>query len=516
MRTGYDLIALAAERNPEHLAIVDDRSGTALTYRELIREIDAVAAGLHARGVRMGDRVATALPNQLEHCLVLLALQRLAAVPAVLNFRFPAAQLAAMMQEAAVKAAVIPNDPAIVAAVTDALPASALLITVGGSVANTCDYVNCYGDPATLPAPPKPHPDDTAFIFYTSGTTGKPKGALVAHRTTEIRITSLSPITGLRAGPHLRALGASPLFHGIGFYCVFMTTLVYGGTYFLMSSFSPPAALDVIERQRITFLFAVPTILQAMLSAPNYQPEKVRSLEFVFHGGAAISSGLLDRLCKEWPAQIQHLYGTTETYIPLCNPSPQGTPNTLCAVFPHRSRLVKIGGESGDIAGVGESGELLVDATSDLLFSDYLTEADGYVRKVRDGWYFTGDVFSRRPDGDLDFVGRVDDAIRSGGECVYPTEIEDVIGAHPEVREVCVLGVPDNYWGERVVACIVRRGGGLTAQQIEEHCRTAVLASFKRPRQFVFVETLPRNASNKVSRRELRDALVNDGARLCA
>lgn len=516
MRTGYDLIVLAAERNPDHLAIVDDRSGRGLTYRELMREIDAVAAGLHARGIRMGDRVATALPNLLEHCLVLLALQRLAAVPAVLNFRFPAPQLAAMMQEANVKAAVIPHEPAIVQAVTAALPASALIVTVGGAAANTCDYVNCHGDPADLPSPPKPHPDDAAFIFYTSGTTGKPKGALVAHRTTEIRITSLSPISGLRAGPHLRALGASPLFHGIGFYCVFMTTLVYGGTYFLMSSFSPAAALDTIERQRISFLFAVPTILQAMISAPNYRPEKIRSLEFVFHGGAAISSALLDRLCREWPAHIQHLYGTTETYIPLCNPAPQGTPNTLCPVFPHRSRLVKVGGNADDIAAPGETGELIVDATSDLMFSDYLTLADGYDRKVRDGWYFTGDVFTRRHDGDFDFVGRVDDAIRSGGECVYPTEIEDVIGAHPEVREVCVLGVPDNYWGERVVACIVRRDTGLTAQQIDEHCRSAVLASFKRPRQFVFVETLPRNASNKVLRRELRDALVNDGARLCA
>ena len=513
MRTGYDLIFLAAERNPDHLAIVDDRTDKRLTYRELIQEIDVIAAGLCQRGVRAGDRVATALPNSLEHCLILLALQRLAAVPAVLNFRFPALQLAEMMREAAVVGAAVPADPATVRAARDALPAGGLLLTLGGSVDGSHDFARCRAEPNKLPPVPSPGPDDTAFIFYTSGTTGKPKGALVAHRTTEMRISSLSPITGLRAGPHLRALGASPLSHGIGFYCVFMTTLVYGGTYFVMSSFSPAAALDMIERNRITFLFAVPTILQAMISAPGYRPERVDSLEFVFHGGAGISAALLDQLCREWRARIQHLYGTTETYIPLCNPAPHGAPNTLCAVYPHRTRLVRIGGNPNDIAGPGETGELLVDATSNLIFSSYLNEPETYAQKVREGWYFTGDVFTRRVDGNLDFVGRVDDAIRSGGECIYPAEIEQLLLTHPGIRDVCVIGLPDSYWGEAVTACVVSDQPELASQELDQHCRSAVLASFKRPRKYVFVDRLPRNSSNKVLRDELRDSVLESEKR---
>jgi 2-furoate---CoA ligase len=261
----------------------------------------------------------------------------------------------------------------------------------------------------------------------------------------------------------------------------------------------------------------VPTVLQAILSSPAYSPNRVASLQFVFHGGAAIAPDLLARLCAEWRASIQHLYGSTEAYIPLCNPAPGAAPSTFSSVFPQRSRIVRLGGDPTDVVDPGEAGELIVDADSNCMFSGYLNDPQATARKLHDGWFFTGDVFTRRRDGDVDFVGRVDDAIRSGGESVYPAEIEQVILGHPDVHEVCVLGVPDRYWGEQVVACVVPRSKELTASDIDNHCRLAVLASFKRPRQYIFIDDLPRNASNKVLRRELRDMLTDpEGKRLCA
>jgi 2-furoate---CoA ligase len=516
MRTGYDLVWQAAERTPDQLAVVDDRSPRTLTYRKLIEEVDVIAAGLQRQGLRAGDRVAVALPNSFDHCLALLALQRIGAVLALINFRLPAKQIAELIADGQMRCALVADEPVMIAAIVERLPEFPV-ITVGGSTCGGRDFSTCRGDPESLAPPPSPDPDDIAFILYTSGTTGNPKGVLIAHRTTEYRITSMSPIVGLRAGSELRVLGALPLFHGIGFYAGLMTTLVYSGTLFLMSTFSPQSALDMIERQRITFIFVVPTVLQSIVSLPTYRPERVASLEYVLHGGAAIAPALLDQLCVEWNARIQHLYGSTEAYIPLCNPSPRGAPNTFNSVFPQRTRVVRIGGGPDDLAQPGETGELIVDAGNNCMFSGYLDDPRADARKLRGGWFFTGDVFTRRHDGAVDFVGRADDAIRSGGESIYPAEIEQIILAHPSVDEVCVVGIPDNYWGEQVVACIVAHRQRVTAAEIDDHCRAAVLAGFKRPRQYVFVEDLPRNASNKVLRRELRDMVVaGDQELLCA
>jgi 2-furoate---CoA ligase len=516
MRTGYDLVWLAAERTPDRLAIVDDQSPRALTYRQLIQEVDVIAAGLQRQGIRAGDRIAVAAPNSLQHCLALLALQRLGAVLALINFRLPAQQIAELIADGRMRGALIADDPSIARAIVERTPALPLLITLGGFKFAGGDLGSCRGDPQSLPPPPTPHPDDIGFILYTSGTTGKPKGVAIAHRTTEYRITSLSPMAGLHAGRELRVLGVLPLFHGMGFFVGLMNTLAYSGTFYLMSAFSPQAALDMIERRQINFIFVVPTILQAIVALPTYRPERVASLEYVLHGGAAIAPALLDRLCTEWSARIQHLYGSTEAYIPLCNPDPKGAPNTFSSVFPQRSRVVRIGGGPNDIARPDEPGELIV-ADSDCMFSGYLDNPQATASKLRDGWFFTGDVFTHRHDGAFDFVGRVDDAIRSGGESIYPAEIEQIILTHPGVDEVCVVGIPDNYWGEQVVACIVARRKRVSAGEIDRHCRAAVLAGFKRPRQYVFVDDLPRNASNKILRRELREMVIASEDRpLCA
>lgn len=504
MRTCHDLVWLAAERTPDHLALVDDRTDRRFTYRGLMHEIDVVAAGLAERGIGRGSRVATALPNLIEHCILLLALQRLQAVPALLNFRLQPMELSKLVEQGEMDGAVVRDDPATVQAIRAALKPQAMLLSVG-------ELAACRGNPTTLRGRPCPAPGETAFIFYTSGTTGLPKGAIIPHRTTQHRLTFLSTEGGLRHGAHNRALGMVPLSHAIGFYCVFLATLAYNGTYYVMSAFNPAAAVDMIERHRITYLFSIPTLYQAIVSAPNYKPERMASLELVLFGGAPIHPPLLERLAREWPASLRHIYGTTEIMSPLHFPDPVGRPTRLRQNFGARVRVVRQGAGPEAPVSPGEAGELIVDAESDVSFDGYLKRPDATAEKLREGWYFTGDVCVLRDDGDLELIGRIDDLIRSGGESVYPEEVEAVLATHPAVREACVIGIPDPKWGEMVVACVVFAHESGKCEELDEHLKSSALARFKRPRAYLRMDSLPRNAANKVLRRDLRDAAIKAG-----
>ena len=165
-----------------------------------------------------------------------------------------------------------------------------------------------------------------------------------------------------------------------------------------------------------------------------------------------------------------------------------------------RVRIVRHGGDADEMVKPGEAGELIVDASAETFFSGYLNRPDATAEKLRNGWYFTGDVCVMHENGDMDLVGRVDDVIRSGGESVYPEEVEALLASHPSVREAAVLGVPDPLWGEMVVACVVLNGSGAGWQALDTHCRSSALARYKRPRAYLTMESLPRNAANKVLR----------------
>lgn len=504
MQTAFDLVWLSAERSPDRTAIVDDASGRSLTYRALVGEIETVAAGLAERGVGAGSRVATALPGSVDHCILILALQRLAAVPMLLNDRLGAEEIAALLADGGAEALAAGRDEALVRAAGRALPGSAPILAVGGGVGPAEDYRQCRGDRSRLGPPPRPQREDPAFVFYTSGTTGLPKGVVLAQRTTEHRVIWLSTQSGLRHGGHNRTLGFMPLSHAIGFYGVFLATLAFGGTYYAMSRFDPARAVDMTERHAITYMFAVPTLYHAMTRAPNYDPEKMRSLALVLYGGATIEPELIRHMDRRWPAAIRHIYGTTETMCSLYNPDPVDRPASLRPGFYSRTRAVRIGGAPDDLAAPGEEGELIIDTSADATFSGYLNRPEATAERVRDGWYYSGDVVEVEADGDLTLRGRVDDVIRSGGENIHPEEVESVVAAHPGIAACCAVALPDAHWGQAVLACVVASGEAPRAEDLDAHCRASSLAGFKRPKAYLFVDALPRNAADKVLRRELR------------
>ncbi|MGE4014583.1 MAG: AMP-binding protein, partial [Alphaproteobacteria bacterium] len=305
MQTAYDLVYMSAQRSPDHLALVDDRSPLQFTYAQLIEEIDAIAAGLWQRGVRPGMFVATILGNGIEHSVALLALSRIGAVPALLNLRLATPDLVKLTEQGELKGAIIHKQPELAAALAAALPANAPKLCAGGAVGTFEDFAACRGDAKILPPPPKPHPDAPAFIFYTSGTTGLPKGGIIPHRASEHRIIWLATQAGIRFGTHNRALGFMPLSHCVGFYGVFLVTLGFNGTFYVMTMFEPAACLDAIEKHKITFTFAVPTHYHAMTLAPNYSPAKVQSLQHVLYGAAPIEPALVNTMAAEWKATIR-------------------------------------------------------------------------------------------------------------------------------------------------------------------------------------------------------------------
>ncbi len=509
MQTAYAMVWMSAQRTPDAPAIIDDRTDRRLTYRELIDEVDRVAAGLHARNITQGDRVATVLPSLFDHCIVLLALQRICAVPALINFRLTPTEIAQLVVDGQMKAAICLSQPAVVGALSSALVDNRRIITVGGSVEGAEAFSVCREDPLTLPCP-SPAREDPAFIFYTSGTTGLPKGVVLTHRTSEHRVLWLSTQVGLRHGTHNRTLGFMPLSHAIGFYGVFLVTLAMNGTYFVMSAFNPADAVDMVEKHDITYMFAVPQLYFAMSQAANYMPEKMASTKLVLYGGAQIDGAFLKRMDAEWAAKICHIYGTTETMCSLYNSDPVGQHTRLRPGFYSRVRTIKLGGGVDDVVQPGEEGELIVDASVDTTFSGYLNRPDATAEKVVDGWYYTGDICVLHNDGDVDLIGRADDVIRSGGENIHPSEIETLLEQHPAVREAAVVGIPHVSWGEAATACVV--ADNVSIEELDRYLRTSSIASFKRPKYYLLIEALPRNAANKVLRRQLKQLATDAGA----
>jgi 2-furoate---CoA ligase len=452
----------AAERTPEAEALVGE--GARLTFAQLRERAARLASGLAARGVQRGHRVACVLANDPEAVELYWACQWLGACFVPLSHRASQDDLDYCVQDCGAK--IVLREPDEVR-----------------------ELVADEEHPGALDLDDHEH----SIQLYTSGTTGRPKGVSRSHRAE--RAAGLSQVMhhGLRYGH--RTLGVMPLYHTMGIHSLLGASLV-GGCYVAQPSWDVEQGLGLIERERISALYLAPTLYYDLVHAPRFGEADTSSVCAVAYAGAPMTNALAGKVAAAFePELFVNHYGSTEIYTFAVHRDQRTKPG--CAgrsALNARLRLDPPG-----------EGEILCHMSSDEAFTGYWNRPDADEKAIRDGWYHTGDVGCLDDDGDLWVVGRVDDMIISGGENVYPVEVEDVLVRAPGVREAAVIGAPDERWGQRVVACVVA-DQGVTAEQLDTFCRTSeTLARFKRPREYRFVRELPKSPSGKILRRMLRE-----------
>lgn len=499
------LLERAALRRPDAEAVVD--GARRLTYADLHRRARAVGAGLARLGVRRGDRVLIALKNRAEHVEAYWALQTVGGVAVPVNFRLAAGEMAYVLEDCGARVALF--EAATAASVTEAARGRDVrLVHAGpGDAGGAVRFEDLAADGARPPEGPAEA--DVSLILYTSGTTGRPKGVPRTHRNHHAGALAHVIQCGYEWGE--RTLGIMPLYHTMGIHALTSMAAV-NGCFVCQPDWSAAEALRLIAAERLTALYLIPTLFYDLVHAPGLGRADVSSVRKLAYAGAPMLAPLTEACVKAFaPRVFVNHYGSTEIYTFSVRPDVHLKPG--CAGRPgvHASlRVVRASTERrvgpDEVVPPGEKGEIIAALDSDEAFAGYWNRPDADARALRDGWYFTGDMGWIDAEGELYVAGRVDDMIISGGENIHPVEVEEVLARHPGVRDVAVVGEPDERWGERVVAFVVAAAPGLTAEALDRHCReSGDLAGFKRPRRVVFVEEIPKTASGKILRRLLRE-----------
>ncbi|MFC9358869.1 long-chain fatty acid--CoA ligase [Rhodococcus sp. NPDC057014] len=478
-----------------------------LTYGALLDRVDRLAAALRARGLSRGDRIAFLGANQPAFLETLLAAARLGAVFVPLNFRLAGPELAYIIRDAGAHTLVA--DSAHQPAITRIRPELPVRDYLGiGTAAHGWDpYEDLIKTHAPLSAPDRVGADDTAIIMYTSGTTGRPKGVILSHAN--LWWSNINLLSQFDVLENDVTLVAAPLFHIAGLNVTTFTTWFKGGEVVLQRSFDADECLTAIERHRVTTMFGVPAIFSFMSQTDAFADADLSSVRMAICGGAPVPEALL-RLYADRGIQILQGYGLTETAPSatflvaehaLTKLGSAGTPPILTDV-----KIVDAEGRTLDEP--HRQGEICVRGPN--VTTGYWNRPQDTARAIDpEGWFHTGDVGYRDEDGFMFIVDRIKDMIISGGENIYPAEVESVLHGHPAVADVAVIGVPDERWGEAVTAVVTFRPGhdAATLEELREF-GSASLARYKLPTKLHVVDGLPRNPSGKIVKYQLREQIT--------
>jgi long-chain acyl-CoA synthetase len=493
-----DLIRVTTRRQPKAPAI--EFEGRTISYAELYEGAVRLASGMRRAGFAAGDAVGILDGNSPDYIEIYLGCQLAGVVAVPLNYRVVADDVAYVLGNCAARGVFVGED--YLEIVTAALPRLPSVRRENVVVTGGADYRRLIdGGDAIAPAPVPPLAPAT--IFYTSGTTGFPKGAVMSHLNVLSRLASWGWEFGIHSTDVVLVPG--PIFH-MSFSSIALITLAAGGRVVLMRDFDPKAALDSMQRFDVTWSFLVPKMIAMLLEAMADGGNRGagRRLRGLLSSGSPLPKPLLDALARDFPdTLITDAYGWTETgWVSLCHHEDlmRGRRSVGRAAF---GCEVAVLDRDGRELPVGEVGE--IHAANPVTFLGYFGNPAASAAIRRGKWESGGDMGYLDEEGFLHLVDRKNDMIISGGENIYPAEIERVLVLHPKIFEVTVVGVPDEKWGESPRACVVLQPEQTaTAQEIIGFC-DGRLARYKLPRSVDFVDALPRNAMGKVLRRALRD-----------
>jgi acyl-CoA synthetase (AMP-forming)/AMP-acid ligase II len=463
------VLRASVESDPDHEALVE-LGGERLTYRQFWDRASRIAGGLRASGIGRGDRVAIRLPNGIPWCLAFFGIQLAGAIAVPVNTRFSEIETAYVMEDSGSRFAFLPGKP--------------------------------------MPDGPGFSVDDLderelSAIFYTSGTTGFPKGAMTTHENFIANIETCNRIALVPIDGDMRTLVSVPLFHVTGCNSQFLVATRFGGTTVIMPSFDVQSFLRTIGTERINSMVSVPAVYWLAMHQPNFAEIDTSGVTRLSYGGAPMAPDLVLKIVEAFPnARVGNGFGLTETcsvstYLP--HEFARTRPETVGFAAPVVDLC--LGGIEGDV------GELLIRGQN--LVPGYWNKPDATAEAFAGGWLHSGDMARIDADGFVQIVDRKKDMVNRGGENVYCVEVENALSAHPAVFEAAVMGVPDVVMGEKVGAVVVPKPGRIIDVRELLGFAATILADFKIP-QYVVVrsEMLPRNPGGKILKKQLRETVT--------
>ncbi|WP_017379215.1 fatty acid--CoA ligase family protein [Paenisporosarcina sp. TG-14] len=494
--------------------------GIDTSYAEFDQSIARFASALRELGVEKGDHIAFLLGNTPHYLISLYATMRLGATAIPINPIYTADEISFIIQN---------SDTKVVIALDMLLP---LVEKAAGAFPSVLTYVICETSPEAgdkieaLPdsvrekvksftqlitssspevLPVKIEPDDTAVILYTSGTTGRPKGAMLTHENLFSNARDTADYLGFTASD--KVLATLPVFHVFALTVVVNAPLLKGATILLVPRFSPQDVFNTVKDQQATIFAGVPTMYNFLYQFPQANIEDFSTIRLAISGGSSLPVALLHNFEDKFNVRISEGYGLSEASPVTCfNPlNRDRKPGSIgMSILNVENRVVN---ELGDDVEVGEVGELIVRGPN--VMKGYYKMPEETAATIRDGWLYTGDLAKIDDEGYFYIVDRKKDLVIVGGYNVYPREVEEVLFAHPGIVEAAVIGLPDANFGEAIHAYVVVKDQNLDAQALNSFCAEH-LAKYKIPSNFEFLTEIPKNTTGKILRRSLKEQALNN------
>lgn len=496
-----DILRFAHRNFPDKECLVCDTER--FTYSRLNERVNRLANSLLAMGLKKGDNVAVILRNCNQYIEIYFALAKIGAVAVPLNFMLKGKGLELLIRNSHARALFLEEQTRVqVESVRSGLSGITDECFICIDSADEDGYTS-YETLISQGAPEEPgievDEDDDVIILYSSGTTGLPKGIVLTHKT---RLTYYQ-WCGLEYGMLFDGvhLVTTPLYHNVA--CFLSQTQFYtGGKVVIMRKFDAAECAELIERESVTSSFMVPTQLNQLLGLDDAASTDFSTVRTLITGAAPLSTRTKEEIIEMFHCELHEMYGLTETG-PITNMKPKDALRKVrCVGQPFFHMEMRVVDEQSNEIPIGEVGEII--GRGPLLLRTYFGNEEVYLRSMKDGWFYSGDLGRIDDEGFLYLVDRKKDMICSGGVNIYPMDIEEVLHSHPKIHEAAVIGIPDERWGESVMAVIaLRPGQSMTSEEVIGYCKEN-MANYQSPKSVEFIEALPRNPSGKVLKRELR------------